>query len=174
MHWYPRRRNVAAQVVEEYKNGHIHYPSYGGTQKGKKSNRLKRISFNHISKHLHRCHEDLPTSEAEMEMLVDFEESDHFLETVSIVAEAPGIQKKDCQAPHQLKALALEKIEDKYNPRQWTHVFIDGSSEGEMKNGGGGIFIRHTDGIETDPKSLFRPGRPPLTTELNQQPCSMQ
>ena len=29
-------------------------------------NRLKRASFNHLSKQLHRCHEDLPSSPAEM------------------------------------------------------------------------------------------------------------
>ena len=27
MHLYPRRQNVAAQVAEELKNGHIRYPS---------------------------------------------------------------------------------------------------------------------------------------------------
>ena len=36
MHLNPRRRNVAAQVAEELKTGHIRYPSYGGTQKERK------------------------------------------------------------------------------------------------------------------------------------------
>ena len=35
MHLYRRRRNVAAQVAEEL-DGHMHYPSYGGTQKERK------------------------------------------------------------------------------------------------------------------------------------------
>ena len=45
-----------------------------------------------------------------------------------------------------MKVLTLEMIEDRYNPMEWTHAFTDGSSEGAVKNGGGGVFIRHTDG----------------------------
>ena len=37
-------------------------------------------------------------------------------------------------------------IDEKYNPREWTHVFTDGSSEEAVKNGGAGIFIKTTDG----------------------------
>ena len=33
LHFYPRRRNVAAQVAEEFKMVTYGYPSYGGTQK---------------------------------------------------------------------------------------------------------------------------------------------
>ena len=110
-------------------------------------NRLKRSSFNHLSKSLHRDHEDLlPSSPAEMEMLPDFEEPPDQLEGVTIITDVPGIDKKDCQAPPLLKALTLEMIEAQYNPSEWTHVFTDGSSDGAVKNGGAGIFIRHTDG----------------------------
>ena len=108
-------------------------------------NRLKRASFNHLSKQLHRCHEDLlPSSPAEMEMLKDFEEE--HLDNVSVVSEVPGIGTKDRQAPHLMNDLTLEMIEDRYNPMEWTHAFTDGCSEGAVKNGGGGVFIRHTDG----------------------------
>ena len=110
-------------------------------------NRLKRTSFNHMSRNLHRRAEGLlPTSTDDMEMLTDFENPYNHLEDVSIITEVPGIGKKDCQAPHEMKTLALELIDEKYNPREWTHVFTDGSSEGAVKNGGAGIFIRHTDG----------------------------
>ena len=110
-------------------------------------NRLKRTSFNHLSKNLHRRAEGLlPTSTDEMEMLTDFESAEDHLEQVSIFTEVPGVGKKDCQAPHELKTLALEMIDQKYNPREWTRVFTDRSSEGAVKNGGAGIFIRHTDG----------------------------
>ena len=110
-------------------------------------NRLKRTSFNHLSKNLHRRTEDLlPSSTAEMEMLPDFEDPDDQLEGISVITEVPGIEKKDCQASHQMKALALEMIDNQYNPSEWTHVFTDGSSEGAVKNGGAGVYIRHTDG----------------------------
>ena len=48
-------------------------------------------------------------------MLQDFEEED-ILENVSIVSEVPGIEQKDCQAPHLMNALTLEMIEGRYNP----------------------------------------------------------
>ena len=103
-------------------------------------NRLKsRSSFNHISKRLHRDHADLlPSSHTEMEMLPDFEDPEDSLEEVTIICEVPGVNKKDDQATHELKALTLEMIDDKYNPRDWTHMFTDGSSEEAVKNGGGG------------------------------------
>jgi ribonuclease HI len=85
-------------------------------------------------------------SSAEMEMLPDFEDPDVHLEEDSIITEVPGIEEKDYQAPHLLKALALEMIDEQYNPSEWTHVFTDGSSEEAVKNGGAGIFIKHTDG----------------------------
>ena len=79
-------------------------------------------------------------------MLQDFDEED-LLENVSIVSEVPGVgQKKDCYAPRLMEALTLEMIEDRYNPVEWTQAFTDGCSEGAVKNGGGGVFIRHTGG----------------------------
>ena len=114
-------------------------------------NRLKRTSFNHLSKSLHRRNEDLlPASPDEMEMLPAFEEPDNHLEDVTIITEVPGIERKDCQAPQVMKALAQEMIADKYNPSEWTHVFTDGSSEGAVKNGGAGVYIKHTNGTVTD------------------------
>nr|KAG5714784.1 hypothetical protein BaRGS_000272 [Batillaria attramentaria] len=110
-------------------------------------NRLKRTSFNHLSKALHNRTKDLlPASPTSIEMLPDFEEPNDHLEGVSIITSVPGIQTKDSQASPLLKALALEMIDEQYNPSEWTHVFTDGSSEGAVKNGGAGIFIRHTDG----------------------------
>lgn len=110
-------------------------------------NRLKRTSFNHLSKSLHRRNEDLlPASPAEMEMLPDFEEPDNHPEDIAIITEVPGIERKDCQAPQVMKVLAQEMIADQYNPSEWTHVFTDGSSERAVKNGGAGVFIRHTNG----------------------------
>nr|KAG5697608.1 hypothetical protein BaRGS_001033 [Batillaria attramentaria] len=110
-------------------------------------NRLKRTSFNHLSKALHNRSKDLlPASPTSIEMLPDFEEPNDHLEGVSIITSVPGIQTKDSQASPLLKALALEMIDEQYNPSEWTHVFTDGSSEGAVKNGGAGIFIRHTDG----------------------------
>ena len=35
-----RTAHFILQTAEEYKNGHIRYPYYGGTQKGKKSRKL--------------------------------------------------------------------------------------------------------------------------------------
>ncbi|BFZ00622.1 hypothetical protein BsWGS_03661 [Bradybaena similaris] len=36
-----------------------------------------------------------------------------------------------------------------YNPTQWTHVYADGSAQGAVRNRGGGIYIKHSDGRTT-------------------------
>ena len=110
-------------------------------------NRLKRTSFNHMSKSLHHRNEDLlPASSAEIDMLPDFEEPDNLLEDVTIITKVPGIEGKEHQAPQVLKALTQEMIADEYNTSEWTHVYTDGSAEEAVKNGGAGFFIKHTNG----------------------------
>ena len=110
-------------------------------------NRLKRASFNHLSKSLLRQHKDLlPSSQAEIETLQDFEEPASHIDEVQIITEVPGINKKDSQAPYLLKTLTLDMIDQQYHPSEWTHIYTDGSSEGAVKNGGAGIFVQHTDG----------------------------
>ena len=122
------------------------HPMYEKLQNHTK-NRLKK---HHLTKTIHRQHKDLLLSSPdEMEMLHDYEEPASGLEELLIITEVPGINKKDSQAPPKLKALTLEMIEAQYNPREWTHVFTDGSSEEAVINGGAGIFIKHTDGTLT-------------------------
>ena len=113
-------------------------------------NRLKRKSFNHLSRHLLRQNEGLlSTSPAETELLCDYEDPDDNLGGVSVICDVPGIDKKGELSPSQQRMLTLEMIDHNYNPRDWTHVFTDGSADGAVRNGGGGIFIKHPDGTQT-------------------------
>ena len=45
--------------------------------------------------------------------------------------------------------LTLEMIESCYHPREWTHVFTDGSADGAVRNGGGGIYLKNPNGTQT-------------------------
>ena len=60
--------------------------------------------------------------------------------------EIPGLAAKGTQAPELQKALALEMIQSRYPKSTWTHVFIDGSAENAVRNGGSGAYIRRPDG----------------------------
>ena len=40
-------------------------------------------------------------------------------------------------------------IEHNYNPRHWTYVFKDGSADGAVRNGGGGIYIKYPNGSQS-------------------------
>jgi hypothetical protein len=99
-----------------------------------------------------------------MEKVPDFEEADDHLEGVPIITEVPGIER-DCQSPHFLKALALEMIDDQYNPSEWTHDFTDGSSKEAVRNAGAGIFIKPPEPSQWEKSS---------TTERSQQHYFMQ
>merc|ERR1711893_324627 len=71
----------------------LRMPSHPMHEKMKKptKNRLKRTSFNHLSKSVHNRFEDLlPASPAHMEMLPDFEEPNDHLEGISIISAVPG------------------------------------------------------------------------------------
>ena len=78
-----------------------------------------------------------------------------------------------------MKALVLEMLEDRYNPMEWTHAFTGGFSEGAAKNGGGGVFVRHTDGRLTPrafPTGKRGSSSAPCSEDLHQnsQPASHQ
>ncbi|BFY98463.1 hypothetical protein BsWGS_01503 [Bradybaena similaris] len=113
-------------------------------------NRLKRSSFNHLTRELQNQHKDiLPSEQNEIEPLRNYEQHSSLGENISIHLEVPGIQIKHHQNPLTLKTLSLEMIDNTYNPTQWTHVYTDGSAQGAVRNGGGGIYIKHSDGRTT-------------------------
>ena len=117
-------------------------------------NRIKRQSFNHLSRTIHRHNQNLlPDVPEHREMLHTFEEPEDHLGKVTIITSVPGIEKNDKENPHVMKSFALDMIDSKYPPKEWTHVFTDGSADGAVKNGGAGIFIRHTSGTLT-PKAF--------------------
>ena len=66
----------------------------------------------------------------------------------------PGITSKE-QLPGELRNLTLALFTDRFPHTAWTHVYIDGSAEEGMKNGGSGVYIRYSDG---DTTSLSVPG----------------
>ena len=66
----------------------------------------------------------------------------------------PALAAKRTPAPELQKALTLEMIQSRYPKSSWTHVFIDGSAENAVRNGGSGAYIRCSD----ETTSLSIPG----------------
>lgn len=61
--------------------------------------KLKRTSFNHLSKSVHRNNEDLiSTSPTEIETLLAIDDPDNHFDGPSVIVEISGIEQKDCQA----------------------------------------------------------------------------
>ena len=65
-----------------------------------------------------------------------------------IQCHIPGILKKDTQSDQVRKSVTLEHIHEHYPKEYWTHVYIDGSAEDAVKNGGAGIYIQYSNGEE--------------------------
>ena len=108
-------------------------------------NRLKRQSINHLTKALKRQHLDtLPISPQNTELLTDYE--DWTAGEITIIPDLPGIHNKDDHSPAALRALTLETFDRQYPTDSWAHVFTDGSAEGAVRNGGGGVYMKFPDG----------------------------
>ena len=60
--------------------------------------------------------------------------------------KVPGFADKGCQAEPERKPLTLEYVDIKYPEEQWTHAYTDGSAVEATRDGGGGVYIRYSDG----------------------------
>ncbi|GFS13023.1 hypothetical protein ElyMa_003126700 [Elysia marginata] len=68
---------------------------------------------------------------------------------VSISYTIPGIERKNEEDTNNLRVKTLEHIDNTYPHDTWTHIYTDGSSD-NMKAGGAGIHIWHSDGSKED------------------------
>ena len=110
-------------------------------------NRIKRTSFNHLSKDLGRQHTEIIGSlQSDREPLHDTESLEIPLPDIKINTDIPGIRNKRDLPSLQLKSITLEVLDRDYNTSEWTHVYTDGSAEAAVRNGGSGILIRFPDG----------------------------
>ena len=67
---------------------------------------------------------------------------------IQMFLSLPGTTSKE-QLPGELRNLTFTLIADRFPHTAWTHVYTDGSAEEGMKNGGGGVHIRYSDGDST-------------------------
>jgi len=67
-----------------------------------------------------------------------------------IVTDVPGIETKGhCHKTMQKTLTLTLEMLDRYYPKEhWIHAFTDGSAEGAVKNGEGGMYIRFSDGSD--------------------------
>lgn len=108
---------------------------------------LSRSSFNHLTRKLQNQHNiDLPNEQNEIEPLGNYEQHNSPRENISIHLEVPDIQRNTHQNPPTLKTLTLEMTDIIHNLTQWTHVYTNWSSQGAVKNMGGGIYIKYSIG----------------------------
>ncbi|GFR91624.1 Gag-Pol polyprotein [Elysia marginata] len=68
---------------------------------------------------------------------------------VSISYTIPGIERKNEEDINNLRVKTLEHIDNTYPHDTWTHIYTDRSSD-NMKAGGAGIHIWHSDGSKED------------------------
>ena len=110
-------------------------------------NRLKRSSFNHLAKELKHTHRDtLPSAQEEQEPFQHAEAWNPGSHNLTCISEVPGVTKKGDQLDSALNALTQEMLQHQYNTTHWTHVYTDGSSDAEVRNGGSGIYIKFAGG----------------------------
>ena len=64
---------------------------------------------------------------------------------VQMFLSVPGITSKD-QLPGELRNLTLALTADRLPHNVWTHVYVDGSAEEGINNGGNGVYIRYSGG----------------------------
>ena len=60
--------------------------------------------------------------------------------------KVPGVADSGCQPEPERKSLTLEYVNIKYPEDQWTHVYTDGCAAEATRDGGGGVYIRYSDG----------------------------
>ncbi|GFS16553.1 RNA-directed DNA polymerase from mobile element jockey [Elysia marginata] len=115
----------------------------------KTKNRLKsRKSPNHVMKEQFEENQDLLWQTDRYESL-KLAESPWENNKVSISYTIPGIERKNEEDTNNLRVKTLEHIDNTYPHDTWTHIYTDGSSD-NMKAGGAGIHIWHSDGSKED------------------------
>ena len=60
--------------------------------------------------------------------------------------KVPGVVDRCCPPEPERKSLTLEYVNTKYPEDQWTHAYTDGFAEEGTQDGGGGAYIRYSDG----------------------------
>ena len=115
-------------------------------------NRLKRQSLNRQYKEVSRTHQDIVDVPVEL-LTYPAWQPDREID-IQMFLSVPGITSKE-QLPGELRNLTLALIAGRFPHTAWTHVYIDGSAEEGMKNGGSEVYIRYSDG---DTTSLSVPG----------------
>ncbi|KAF6210214.1 hypothetical protein GE061_013317 [Apolygus lucorum] len=51
-----------------------------------------------------------------------------------------GDLSKSSALPAELRAAAIQTVQERYPPSEWLHVYTDGSADGAVKNGGAGTY----------------------------------
>ena len=109
-------------------------------------NRIKRHSFQHLSKSLSAKNTDILSKDpATWEMIVPFSNTD-LQPNFTVITTIPDVDKKGEETGPILRAKTLEHIDTSYPHPEWTHIYTDGSSDTTARKGGAGIIIILQDG----------------------------
>ena len=135
-----RRRKYKVLVQSEKAKRLPRHPLHDLLGKPTK-NRIKRQSLNHHCKSYSRQFSDILQPGNNPEPFEHPNWKTIGSHQADIQMNIPGIHSKE-QLPEELKALALEWMDTRYNQESWIHAFTDGSATEATRNGGGGVFIR--------------------------------
>ena len=144
-HLEVRRQQKALIDLEKSKRNPTH-PLHNLLQEKTKNRLKKRKSPSHCMKDLFGQHNDILHAQLEKCEMVEVTEPIHSLAELKITLDIPGIEKKDDNLPTDLRTKSLAYCEEEYPGEKWTHIYTDGSADGAVKNGGGGIHISYPDG----------------------------
>ena len=115
-----------------------------------RTKKLKRSSFNHISRQLAKTHSDklpnTPDIHEPIQLTEEWNITDH---NIVFSKEVPGIDIKEDLPKTTLRSLTTNMLETLYNSNKWTHIYTDGSANPTTKTGGSGIVIIHPNGHTT-------------------------
>jgi ribonuclease HI len=135
------RRDEKVTIMTEKFRRLKHHPMHGKIQE-LTTNRLKRPSFNHLSKKLMRCNEEITTKNPEeWEQLVAYYNITNTSPTFNVDLTIPGIENRTTETSTTLRTKTLDHLNNQYPSSHWIHVFTDGSSEEAIRKGGAGILI---------------------------------
>ena len=109
-------------------------------------NRLKRSSFYQQAHKLERQDPDMLQQDVKMIPTHSAFPAWQREQFPNIKDHIPGINQKDSQSYLERMTTSLEYIYETYPKEEWTHVYTDGSAEEATRNGGGGIFLKLTNG----------------------------
>ena len=112
--------------------------------------RLKRSNFLECARTIQK-HLEIPSFDQD-EDLPTYQQFPLWNAKAPVVVKdsIPGIARKDNMSLQDLETKTSDFINTNYPSELWIRVYTDGSAEGAVRNGGGGVFIEWLDGTKIE------------------------